>query len=261
MLQGSTRPLVVKFADSKKQLKLKEEGGGISLSDTGSQSDNGQSQSGSGKMPDFWSKQFQLQQQQQQQQQQQMMYSYSVPNGTMQQQQQLLPVPIPYGSHGNSQQQQQYLYMQQQNTAIAGGYPYDLNSPGHNGDGGDSVHHQQSRYPSQQPYNRQQQQYQPNSAPRDSAARQRNAWPSTGGRADKQRYADGSPISGQEQDDLYATLDSNGEISTRYQPSSQRPTEGVSFLLFAEYTLYQHLFDYQQSRLLGYLPPRKWFIA
>jgi hypothetical protein len=228
MLQGSTRPLVVKFADSKKQLKLKEEGGGISLSDAGSQAENGQSQLGSAKMPDFWSKQFQLQQQQQQQQQ--MMYSYSVPNGTMQQQQQLLPVTIPYGSHGNSQQQ--YLYMQQQNAAIAGGYPYDLNSPGHNGDGGDAVHHQQSRYPSQQPYNRQQQQqYQPNSAPRDSSARQRNVWPSTGGRADKQRYADGSLQSGQEQDDLYAPLDNNGEISSRYQPSSQRPTEGLFFPL------------------------------
>jgi hypothetical protein len=257
MLQGSTRPLVVKFADSKKQLKLKEEGGGISLSDAGSQAENGQSQLGSAKMPDFWSKQFQLQQQQQQQQ---MMYSYSVPNGTMQQQQQLLPVPIPYGSHGNSQQPQPYLYMQQQNTAIAGGYPYDLNSPGHNGDGGDAVHHQQSRYPSQQPYNRQQQQYQPNSAPRDSSARQRNAWPSTGGRADKQRYADGSPLSGQEQDDLYAPLDSNGEISSRYQPSSQRPTEGLFFSLFLCLS-HIHVFDSQHSQSFGSLPCRKRFIG
>ena len=77
---------MVKFADSKKQLKLREEGGGLSLSDASNLVDNGQSQLGSGKIPDFWAKQFQLQQQPQQ-----YMYSYAVPSGNnmVPQQQQL----------------------------------------------------------------------------------------------------------------------------------------------------------------------------
>ena len=232
--QGSTRPLVVKFADSKKQLKLKDDGGGLSMAaafDSGNQGDNGQSLQGSGKGPDFWSKQFQLQQQQQQQQQ--MMYSYAVPNSNMQQQQQqqLLPISLgmQYGGHNNSQQ---YLYMQQQNNGAIGNYAYDinLNSSGHNGDIGETTN--QARYPVQQPYPRMQQQYQSNASNRESA-RLRNAWPSTGGRGDKNRGNDGSSLgmNSQEQEDLYSPLDSNGEISRSLLPA-QRPTEGaVHFLI------------------------------
>jgi RNA recognition motif-containing protein len=231
--QGSTRPLVVKFADSKKQLKLKDEGGGLSMTsafDSGSQGDNGQSLQGSGKGPDFWSKQFQLQQQQQQQQ---MMYSYPVPNNNMQQQQQqqqLLPISLgmPYGGHNNSQQ---YLYMQQQNNGAIGNYAYDinLNSSGHNGDIGETSN--QARYPVQQPYPRMQQQYQSNASNRDPP-RLRNAWPSTGGRGDKNRGNDGSShgMNSQEHEDLYSPLDSNGEISRSLLPA-QRPTEGAVHFL------------------------------
>ena len=211
---------MVKFADSKKQLKLKEEGGGISLPDNGNQIE---SQPGSSKMPDYWSKQFQ---QQQQQQQQQMMYSYSVPAGNIQQQQQMpVPVSMPYGSHNNSQQQQQqqqFMYMSQQTTTIPG-YSYDLNSSGHS-DGSDT--HQQSRYSTQQQTYSRQGQQQPlysNSSQRDQPARQRNAWPPSGGRNDKHN---GSSNNHQEED-LYTPLDSNGEISSRSLPPGQRPTEGV----------------------------------
>jgi hypothetical protein len=218
---------VVKFADSKKQLKLKEEGGGLSLSDNGA--DNPQSQAGAAKMPDFWAKQFQLQQQQ-------MMYSnMQFPNSNMQQQQQLMPVPVnmPYGSHASSQhqQQQQYVYIQQQQQQqqqqqpnAVGGYPYDLNNSGHGGDDNGS---QQSRYPSQQPYNRQQQQgYHP---PSRDCPEQRGAWPSAIARNDKPRQHDNNSSTqsnNQQQDDMYANLDSNGELSSRSLTSNQRPPEG-----------------------------------
>jgi hypothetical protein len=226
----------VKFADSKKQLKLKEEGGGISLPDSGS-SDGPQSQLGSAKMPDFWAKQFQLQQTQQ------YMYSYALPNGNnmMQQQQQLLPVPLsmPYGSHGNSQQQQ-YLYMQQQQQQSSSipGYSYELSNTGHNGDGSEGQH-QQSRYPSQPGYSRQQQVHSSAPIQRDHGqgqGQQRSgSWPhgcgGGGGRNDKMRGNDNSSGSNignhyQQQDDLYAPLDSNGEMSSRSLSSNQRPPEG-----------------------------------
>ena len=168
-----------------------------------------------------------------------MMYSYSVPNGNIQQQQ-LLPVPVSmaYGAHGNTQQQQQYVYMQQQQqqqqqqqTSTTGGYSYDQNSSGHSDGGGDSIHQQQqqqqSRYSSQQSYPRQQQSlYQSNSAPRDQGSRQRNGWLPSGGRNDKQNGSS-SLSNNYQEDDLYAPLDSNGEISTRSLSSSQRPTEGT----------------------------------
>ena len=187
----------------------------------------------SSRIPDFWSKQYQQQQQQQQQQRQQMMYSYPIANGAMQQpqqqQQQILNVPLtmPYASPGNpqqqQQQQQQFIYMQQQNTTISG-YAFDPNTSRLSGDG-------DGRYPSSQPYNRQQQQqqqqYQPN-----APSRQRNGWPSTGGRGDKNRHNGSShSFSSHDQDDMYSPLDSNGEISSRSNANVQRPTEGKQFVM------------------------------
>ena len=213
----------MKFADSKKQLKMKEEGSGVSLSDNNA-SDGLQSQLGSSKIPDFWAKQFQLQQTQQ------FMYSYTMPNGgNMMQQQQLLPVPLsmPYGAHGNAQQQP-YLYMQQaqqQSGAIPAGYSYELNNSGHSGDIGEGMH-QLSRYGAQTGYPRQQQQA-PHS--RDQGQGQRGgSWSQGGSRNDKSRSTDNSSGSSsanhQQQDDLYIPLDNNGEISSR--SSNQRPPEG-----------------------------------
>ena len=201
----------------------------ISGFESGNQGDSGQTQQGSGKGPDFWSKQFQ--QQQQQQQQQQMMYSYPVPNSNMQQQQQqlqqqLLPISLgmPYGGHNNSQQ---YLYMQQQNNGAIGNYAYDinLNSSGHSGDIGEGSN--QARYPGQQSYPRMHQQYQSNASNREPP-RLRSAWASTGGRGDKNRGSDGSSLglNSQDHEDLYSPLDSNGEISRSLIPA-QRPTEGM----------------------------------
>lgn len=223
--QGSTRPLVVKFADSKKALKLKEDGSGMSGSDSGNP-DGPQSQQVLGKIPDFWGKQFPVQQTQQ------FMYSYAMPNNNnmMQQQQQLLPLPLsmPYGSHNNSQQQ--YLYMQQQTSSIPG-YSYEVNNPGHGGDIGEGQH-QQPRYSSQPGYQRQQQQVhlQP-PASRDHGQGQRaGSWPQGGGRNDKARSNDNSSGSSasshQQQDDLYVPLDSNGEMPSRSLSSNQRPPEG-----------------------------------
>ena len=154
----------------------------------------------------------------------------------MLQQQHLLPVPLsmPYGSHGNSQQQQ-YLYMPQQQATSVGGYSYEMNGSGHN-DGGDSLHQQQSRYPSQQTYARQQQQlHQSASAPREIGQGQRGAWPpnGNGGRTDKPnggRNDNGSSNSlnnHQQQDDFYTPLDSNGEVTARSPSSNQRPPEGT----------------------------------
>ena len=190
-------------------------------------------------MPDFWAKQFQLQQTQQ------YMYSYALPNGNnmMQQQQQLLPVPLsmPYGSHGNSQQQQ-YLYMQQQQqqqqSSSIPGYSYELSNTGHNGDVSEGQH-QQSRYPSQPSYSRQQQVHSSAPPQRDHGQGQgqgqgqrSGSWPhGGGGRNDKMRGNDNSSGSNignhyQQQEDLYTPLDNNGEMSSRSLSSNQRPPEG-----------------------------------
>ena len=206
----------------------RDDDGGASTPERINQNDNMQSQLGSNRIPDFWSKQYQVQQQQQQrqqqqqQQQQQMLYSYPMTNGAMQQpqqqqqQQQILNVPLtmPYASPGNPQQQQ-FIYMQQQNTSISTGYAFDPNNSRLSGDG-------DGRYQSQ-PYNRQQQQQQQQQQYQSNGpSRQRNGWPSTVGRGDKNRHNGSS----HDQDDMYSPLDSNGEMSSRSNGAGQRPTEG-----------------------------------
>jgi hypothetical protein len=98
----------VKFADSKKQIKLKFDN--VLLTDS-PQSNSRSTSSSATKVSDFW-----LKQQMQLQQQQSMMYTYPMQNGSVQQQQ-LLPVPLlPYGGQqavqgGGSQHQQQIVYI------------------------------------------------------------------------------------------------------------------------------------------------------
>ena len=113
--QGSTRPLVVKFADSKKQGKGKDDN--VGMGDTvntslgiGAVPAPAQVSLTKPQAPDFWVKQYQLQQQQQ------MMYTYGVTQQQVQQQlfsTQNVPV-MAYGATQSQQNQpQQYVYMQQ----------------------------------------------------------------------------------------------------------------------------------------------------
>jgi hypothetical protein len=102
----------VKFADSKKQGKIKDElGGADPITSTPINVSSNLSQASAAK-PDFWVKQYQLQLQQQQQ----MIYSYGV--AQQQVQQQLYSTQnvsmMPYGNPQSQQSQTpQFLYMQQ----------------------------------------------------------------------------------------------------------------------------------------------------
>jgi RNA recognition motif-containing protein len=188
---GSTRPLVVKFADSKKQLKLKEDGDGNGSIDG----------------------------QQSQFQQQQVMYSYPqgqngsyTQNGNMNN--------MSYGSHNNPQQQQQFVYMQQPHGNSNGGYSYD--------NGGQR---EDSRYPPQRFSGQQQQHLYSNTPSRDMPPAQRSAWPlSNPNRSDKPRQYDNnmpSMQSNKRDEDQFSILDNNGEFSSRSTSSNQRPPEGM----------------------------------
>jgi hypothetical protein len=182
-------------------------------------------------------------------QQQQVMYSYPqtlggsyTQNGNMNN--------MPYGSHNNPQQQQQFMYMQQPHGNNSnGGYSYDVN----NGQREDS------RYPSQQTYPRQQQQqqhpYHSNTPSRDGGPVQRSPWPlSNPNRSDKVRPYDNnmpSMQSNKRDEDQFSSLDSNGEFSSRSTSSNQRPPEGILCRLLSSHMLFLCPFTLGLSRLLS----------
>lgn len=217
--QGSTRPLVVKFADSKKQGKTKEELMGMGDGIAGPAVNAIPSQQSVAK-PDFWVKQYQMQLQQQQ-----MLYTYGV---TQQQQQQLFAAQnVPMMAYNNSPQQNQspqFVFMQQnpgQYYSASGGHNTDVEQISR------AVQQQQ------QPAMRQIQQQQQLGALRDIStshiSNDTGRESSSRGRVNGQDVLSNAPAGSNSHDILnqLGSMNSND----RSGASNQRPPEGKSIIV------------------------------